>query len=223
MSINIIEAFCDTKQVLSGRCAAGNRQYLDDNVALPNQGGALDADKYYVGMPVWDSTKQNHKLKGDTRMKENTIKAALAAALGALCAYGIQLLVPVLVLLVVMVLDYITGMAKAWHAGELSSRVGLWGILKKVGYLVIVGVACVVDWLLRYGADSLGWNWPVDFLFASIVIIWLVINELLSILENVSAIGAPVPGFMQALLKKLKVHTEDTAEENLPGEENSDE
>ena len=43
------------------------------------------------------------------------------------------------------------------------------------------------DWLLRYGADSLGWNWPVDFLFASIVIIWLVINELLSILENVSA------------------------------------
>ena len=53
-------------------------------------------------------------------MKENTIKAALAAALGALCAYGIQLLVPVLVLLVVMVLDYITGMAKAWHAGDLS-------------------------------------------------------------------------------------------------------
>ena len=50
-----------------------------------------------------------------------------------------------------------------------------------------------------------------------------VFNELLSILENVSAIGAPVPGFMQALLKKLKVHTEDTAEENLPGEENSDE
>ena len=160
-------------------------------------------------------------LDGSTVYQETA--AALAAALGALCAYGVQLLVPVLVLLVVMVLDYITGMAKAWHAGELSSRVGLWGILKKVGYLVIVGVACVVDWLLRYGADSLGWSWPVDFLFASIVIIWLVINELLSILENVSAIGAPVPGFMQALLKKLKVHTEDTAEENLPGEENSDE
>ena len=89
-------------------------------------------------------------------MKENTIKAALAAALGALCAYGIQLLVPVLVLLVVMVLDYITGMAKAWHAGELSSRVGLMGHPEKVGYLVIVGVACVVDWLLRYGADEPG-------------------------------------------------------------------
>ena len=91
-------------------------------------------------------------------MKENTIKAALAAALGALCAYGVQLLVPVLVLVVVMLLDYATGMTKAWNVGELSSRVGLRGILKKVGYLVIVGVAAVVDWLLRYGADTLGWD-----------------------------------------------------------------
>ena len=55
-------------------------------------------------------------------MKENTIKAALAAALGALCAYGVQLLVPVLVLVLVMLLDYATGMTKrcaesdAWGA-----------------------------------------------------------------------------------------------------------
>ena len=81
---------------------------------------------------------------------KNTTKAALAAALGALCAYGVQLLVPVLVLVVVMLLDYATGMAKAWNAGELSSRVGLRGILKKVGYVATVGVAAVVDWLLRY-------------------------------------------------------------------------
>ena len=109
---------------------------------------------------------------------KNTTKAALAAALGALCAYGVQLLVPVLVLVVV----------------------------------VIVTVAAVVDWLLRYGAGTLGWDWPVEFLFASIVIIWLVINELLSILENVSAMGAPVPDFVQSLLQKLKGHTEHTME-----------
>lgn len=36
--------------------AAGNRQYLDDAVALPGQGGTLDADKYYPGMAIWDST-----------------------------------------------------------------------------------------------------------------------------------------------------------------------
>lgn len=36
--------------------ASGNRQYLADTVALPGQGGALDADKYYHGMSVWDSS-----------------------------------------------------------------------------------------------------------------------------------------------------------------------
>lgn len=35
--------------------ASGNRKYLADAVALPGQGGALDADKYYPGMSVWDS------------------------------------------------------------------------------------------------------------------------------------------------------------------------
>lgn len=34
--------------------ASGNRKYLADAVALPGQGGALDADKYYPGMSVWD-------------------------------------------------------------------------------------------------------------------------------------------------------------------------
>lgn len=36
--------------------ASGNRQYLADTVALPNQGGVLDADKYYTGLSVWDPT-----------------------------------------------------------------------------------------------------------------------------------------------------------------------
>lgn len=36
--------------------ASGNRQYLADTVALPGQGGTLDADKHYPGMSVWDSS-----------------------------------------------------------------------------------------------------------------------------------------------------------------------
>lgn len=36
--------------------ASGNRQYLADTVALPSQGGMLDADKHYPGMSVWDSS-----------------------------------------------------------------------------------------------------------------------------------------------------------------------
>ena len=75
-------------------------------------------------------------------MKENTIKAALAAALGALCAYGVQLLVPVLV--VVMLLDYATGMTKrcaesdAWgadiHSCVHTNAEKMLNRLKKAGF-----------------------------------------------------------------------------------------
>ena len=141
-------------------------------------------------------------------MKENAIKAVLAAALGALASYGTQLIVPAIILVAVMVLDYITGMAKAWQAGELSSRVGIGGILKKVGYLVIVAVACVLDWLVRYGADQMGLDWRLDFLIASIVVIWLVINELISILENLSRLEVPLPPFLLAVAQRLKITLE---------------
>lgn len=147
-------------------------------------------------------------------MKMDVFKAAVAAAVGALVAYGVQLFIPCIVLVVVMLLDYITGMVKAWEAGELSSKVGIKGILKKLGYLVIVSVACVVDWCVRYGVESVGMEWKFEFLFASIVLLWLVINELISILENVSAIGAPVPAFLTKIIGKLKTNTENKVGDN---------
>ena len=72
---------------------------------------------------------------------ENTMAMVLAAAVGALCSYCAQLVVPLAVLVAVMLADYITGMAKAWSAGELCSRTGVKGIVKKVGYLMVVGAA----------------------------------------------------------------------------------
>ena len=87
---------------------------------------------------------------------ENSVIAILAAAGGALCSYGAKLVVPLAVLLLVMVADYVSGMAKAWSTGTLCSKIGLRGILKKLGYLVLVGVAGVVDWLVRYGLAQTG-------------------------------------------------------------------
>ena len=52
----------------------------------------------------------------------------------------------------------------------------------------------------------------IEFLIAAIVIVWLIINELISILENVAAIGAPVPEFLLKLIRKLKTVTEKQTE-----------
>ena len=103
-----------------------------------------------------------------------------------------------------MLADYVTGMAKAWSTGALCSRTGVRGIVKKVGYLVVVGAAGVADWLIRYGLAQAGIEVEFDFLLAAMVIIWLIINELISVLENLAAIG--VPGFprLNRLLSRLK-------------------
>ena len=103
-------------------------------------------------------------------------------------------------------------MVKAWNAGTLCSRTGIRGIQKKVGYLVIVAVAMGADYLLRYGLDQVDVHINIEFLIAAIVIVWLIINELISILENVAAIGAPVPEFLLKLIEKLKTVTEKQAE-----------
>lgn len=149
---------------------------------------------------------------------ENTITMVLAAAFGALCGYCMELVVPLTVLITVMLADYVTGMVKAWSAGALCSRTGVRGIVKKVGYLVLVGVAGVADWLLRYGLGQAGVEADFDFLMAAMVIVWLIINELISILENVAAIGGPVPPFLRKLLTRLKSTVEEQAEEDGHGD-----
>lgn len=143
-------------------------------------------------------------------MKEtlNPLYAVVAAALGVLSSYMVDLVIPLVVLVVAMLVDYGTGMAKAWNAGELCSRIGILGILKKLGYLVIVLAAMGMDYLLRYGMAQVGVHIQVDFMLATIAAVWLIINELISILENVAALGVPVPGFLLALIKKLKSVTE---------------
>lgn len=145
-------------------------------------------------------------------MKESVFKAVFAAAVGALCSYCMELMIPLAVMLAVMIADYVTGMVKAWYNAELCSRIGLKGIIKKVGYLVIVGVGMVVDYLIREALHSVGVSVTVEYTVALIVIVWFIINELISILENVAAIGAPVPEFILKLVKRLKVSVEDKAE-----------
>ena len=149
---------------------------------------------------------------------ENSVMAILAAAVGALCSYAAALVVPLAVLLAVMVGDYVSGMAKAWSTGKLCSKTGLRGILKKLGYLALVGVAGVVDWLVRYGLTQVGVEVSFRFLMAAMVIVWLIINELISILENVAALGGPVPVFLAKLLARLK----NTVEKKAEGDEHGD-
>ena len=142
-------------------------------------------------------------------MKENTLAGVIAVALGALLSYCLQLFIPIVALAFVVIIDYVTGMTKAWVKGELSSKVGMKGIVKKLSYFVIVAVAGSVDLLIAYGMKSVGVDYKLPFMLAVVVVIWLIINELISILENVEQIGGPKVPFLSKLLSKLKKTAED--------------
>ena len=142
-------------------------------------------------------------------MNTNALKLTLAAAAAALMTYFSQILIPVMILCLVMLIDYITGVHAAYVKGELSSRIGIIGILKKLSYLAMVAVACVIDYILATVGAQVGVVVSVQFV-ALLVIFWLVINELISILENVDKIGGPVPPFVVRLLYRLKGSVEET-------------
>lgn len=136
-------------------------------------------------------------------MKDNIIHATVSVAIGALSAYFNILLVPLAVLICVMIIDYGTGMAEAYINKTLNSRIGVKGILKKIGYLVLVCVGGVVDYLICAGLASVGIDYS-SYCFGLIVAVWLIINELISILENLSELGTPIPPFLVKIVHRLK-------------------
>lgn len=143
--------------------------------------------------------------------KKTTIQAILTTAFTMLTYYLGILAVPVIILLAVMITDYITGMISAWHNADLSSKKGIFGIVKKICYFALVCVGMGVDWLIYSGLSQVGISVNYTVFFGVLVTIWLIINELISILENLSRIGVPMPNFLKSVIKKLKNTVENKA------------
>ena len=95
-------------------------------------------------------------------------------------------------LLVLIVLDYITGVLNAIDQRELSSAVGYKGIARKVLIFVLVGTANIVDVYILGKAGVL----------RAAVIFFYISNEGISILENASHLGLPVPQKLQSVLRQ---------------------
>lgn len=123
------------------------------------------------------------------------------------------LAVPVLILVGCNVIDYVTGICAAKYRNQLiDSYKGLRGIAKKVCMWLLIVVGAIVDWLLIFATDAIGITMPFTFLVACIVAIWLICNELLSILENISDIGVPLPSFLKNIVKYIKKQAESKAD-----------
>lgn len=85
---------------------------------------------------------------------------------------------------------------------------------QKVGYIVAVAVGIVADYLISSALVNCGIDLRINYCIGMIVTIWFIINELISILENLSEIGIPLPKFLVSIVKRLKTTVEVKTDES---------
>ena len=120
------------------------------------------------------------------------IKNGLALFGGALAGIlgGWDIALKVLILFVVF--DYITGLTAAWYEKKLDSNIGMKGIAKKILLFVPVVIGCWLD------------TWLGQEVLRSVTILFYVVNEGLSIAENLAKVGVPFPPALLDALNQLK-------------------
>ncbi|MDK2986804.1 MAG: hypothetical protein PWQ96_2448 [Clostridia bacterium] len=92
-----------------------------------------------------------------------------------------------------VVIDYITGIMVAILEKKLSSNIGFKGIFKKVLIFTFVGIGHIIDiYILQNGSAV-----------RTAVIFFYLSNEGLSIIENATKIGLPVPEKLKAVFIEL--------------------
>ena len=143
-------------------------------------------------------------------MKMDKVKATFVAAFSVIFGWLGILAVPVLILAGLNFTDYITGILASKRRNELvTSDKGLWGIVKKIGMWILVGLGWAMDVLINYAGQYVGLSIKLPFVVATIVAVWLICNEIISILENLLDIGVAMPPFLMPLAKMIKGQVED--------------
>lgn len=89
--------------------------------------------------------------------------------------------------LILMVLDFATGILNAWKRHEIKSSKMREGLVKKFGELVIL----IIGELIVYATMIPGKNQIMSFLS-----LYICVMELISITENLDLLGVPLPAFI---------------------------
>lgn len=114
------------------------------------------------------------------------------------------------------VIDYITGVLKAKFSHTENSNKGLKGIVKKVGYWVVIALS----FFIALSFESMGELIHVNLAFVEILgwftLATFIINEIRSVLENLIAVGVDVPKF---LVKGLEVAAKTVEEQTGENDE----
>ena len=145
--------------------------------------------------------------------KKIFVEKGTMGAIGAWVMDQFDLLIPTVFLLtLLMIIDYLSGMLASKkealdHPNNRqygwNSKKSLLGIYKKASYIFIIFVAICTDYIIYKFTSELGIKFEHKTIFGLLVSIWLIMNELISILENAGRMGANLPDFLKKVLTAL--------------------
>lgn len=153
----------------------------------------------------------------------NTFKVSLVALGGAVSAVLGWFGWLVVIFIATMVIDYFTGSAAAGKNGEWSSkraREGLWHKCGSLIAVIVAGLADIVLGLIVNNIPAIVLPWEYTVLICPVVVVWYIITELGSIIENVGELGAPIPSFLRNMIKALKAAADTAGNQLIPNEGN---
>lgn len=123
------------------------------------------------------------------------------------------LAIPVFLMVGCNLIDYVTGLiASKYRSEQMSSYKGMRGIIKKVCMWLLVVVGAMVDVLIKYASQTIGVGFQIPFIVATLVAVWIVVNEIISILENMIDIGVELPPFLMPIVKRIKKEVEEVGD-----------
>lgn len=132
------------------------------------------------------------------------IKLLLSTIMGVLTSLFGALAIPIILLISCNIIDYITGItASIYNNIMISSYKSFKGIVRKITMWLLIVVGVIVDKLLTYCVVTIGFTISLQYTVSSVVAIWLIVNELISICENINDIGLTIP-LIQPILNKIK-------------------
>ena len=150
-----------------------------------------------------------------------TIKGIITAAFAAVSTqlgwYGWVIILWIFTMLV----DWITGSIAAWKRGEWSSRESREGILHKGGCMIVVLCALTLDiliWVMIHISPDFNLNYSM--FLSALVMLWYIVTELGSIVENAHRLGAPVPKFLVRGIRALEEKISDVGDKAVGDDEN---
>lgn len=157
--------------------------------------------------------------------KAQEIKALVTAGMSMVVALLGCVGIAVLIMIVCMLLDYITGTWAAKAHGEWSSAKARDGLWHKLGEIVALLVAALCDIavgvILSSAAAPLIGDYHHRGYITLIVAVWYIFTELGSILENAARLGAPIPEKLIRGIGRLKKKADDV--DPVPGKEDKKE